>query len=136
MPRRPVAVTETRAEKFQWLANLSLTASVIGNSCRFADRRVATRASREGPGESDDEASPHGGDRVRDVAFGSDRRRLWVGNPGEWQIARAAGRKVVLRGGGGPVRRSRSRRRRCRVWRDGGSRATRALHNHQGRVPA
>src|SRR5258705_5990147 len=81
---------------------LSLTASVIGNSCRFADRRVATRASREGPGESDDEASPHGGDRVRDVAFGSDRRRLWVGNPGEWQIARAAGRKVVLRGNGAP----------------------------------
>src|SRR5207244_1116144 len=102
----------------------SLTASVIGNSCRLADRRVATRASREGPGESDDEESSHGGDRVWNVAFGSDRRRLWVGNPREWQIARAAGRKVVLRGEWRRVRRSRSRRRRCRVWRDGGSRAT------------
>src|SRR5438309_11959258 len=86
---------------------LSLTESIIGNSCRLADRRVATRASREGPGESDDEASPHGGDRVRDVALGSDRRRLSVGNPREWQIARAAGRNLVLRGEWRRVRRSR-----------------------------
>ena len=114
----------------------NLTASVIGNSYRLADRRVATRASREGSGESDDEASTHGRDRVWDVALGSDRRRLWVGNRREWQIAGAAQRKVVLRGEGRPVRRSRSRKRRCRVWRDGGSRATRALRNRQGPVPA
>src|SRR5438132_13377009 len=80
---------------------LSLTASVIGNSCRLADRRVATRVSREGPGESGDEASSHGRDRVWDVAFGSDWRRLWVGNHREWQIPRAAGRNVVLRGDNG-----------------------------------
>ena len=88
------------------------------NSECLADRGVATRASREGPGESDDEASSHGRDRVWDVALGSDRRRLWVGNRREWQIAGAAQRKVVLRGEGRPVRRSRSRKRRCRVWRD------------------
>src|SRR5260370_11109848 len=113
----------------------NLTASVIGNSCRLADRRVATRASRESSGKGGDKAPPHRGDRVRDVAFGSDRWRLWVGNPREWQVARAAGRNVVLRGGWALVRGSRSPRRRCRVWRDGGSRAIRALHNHQGRVP-
>src|SRR5271155_2332561 len=113
----------------------SLTASVIGNSERLADRRIATRASREGPGEGGDEASPHGGDRIRDVAFGSDRRRLWVDNTREWQIARAAGRDLVLRGGWRPVRRSGNRKRRYRVWRDGGSRATRALHSHPGHAP-
>jgi exodeoxyribonuclease-3 len=64
----------------RFLGPLSLTTSVIGNSYRLADRRVATRASREGSGESDDEASTHGRDRVWDVALGSDRRRLWVGN--------------------------------------------------------
>jgi hypothetical protein len=34
------------------------------------------------------------------VAFGPDRRRLWVGNCREWKIPRAAGRDVVLRGEG------------------------------------
>src|SRR4029077_20561335 len=94
------------------------TASVIGNFSCLADRRVAARASREGPGESDDEASWHGRDRVWDVALGSDRRRLCVGNRRERQIARAAQRKGGLRGEGGPAPRSRNRRRRCRVWRD------------------
>src|SRR6267143_1830964 len=88
------------------------------------------------PGESDGEASSDGRDRGGNVAFGSDWRRLGVGNRGEWQIARAAGRKVVLRGEWRLVRRSGSRRRRYRVWRDDGNRATRALHNHQGPVPA
>src|SRR6516162_5592116 len=71
----------------------SLTASVIGNSYCLADRRVATRASREGPGESDDEASPHGRDRVWDVALGSvaPLRRYCR----EWQIARTAQRRTV-----------------------------------------
>ena len=36
------------------------------------------------------------------MALGSDRRRLRVGNRREWQIARAAQRKVVLRGGRAP----------------------------------
>src|SRR5207237_7788079 len=98
--------------------------------------RVATRASREGPGESDDEASPQGRDRIWDVALGSDRRCLWVGNRREWQIAGVARRRVVLRGKGRRVRRLGSRRRRYRVWHDDGNRATRALRNRQGRVPA
>ena len=55
-----------------------------------------------GSSQSDDEASSHGRDRVWDVALGSDRRRLCVGNHREWQIARAAQRKVVLRGKGAP----------------------------------
>jgi hypothetical protein len=57
---------------------INLTASVIGNSTCPADRRIAARASGEGLGESDDEASSHCGDRVGDVPFGSKRRRLWV----------------------------------------------------------
>src|SRR3954469_18124262 len=64
----------------QILQGSILTASVIWNSGRLADRRIATRASREGPGKTDDEASPHRRDGVWDVAFGSDRRRLWVDN--------------------------------------------------------
>src|SRR5215468_2972057 len=68
----------------------NLTASVIGDSCHVADRRIAARTSRESPGERDDEPSAHRRDRVGDVPFGSDRRHLWVGNPGEWQIAGAA----------------------------------------------
>jgi hypothetical protein len=96
---------------YDCITRASLTASVIGNSECLADRGVATRASREGPGESDDEASSHGRDRVWDVALGSDRRRLWVGNRREWQIAGAAQRKVVLRGEGRPVRRSRTANR-------------------------
>src|SRR5205814_8344089 len=78
----------------------NLTASVIWNSGRLADRRIATRASREGPGKTDDEASPHRRDGIWDVAFGSDRRRLWVDNRREWQIPRAARRNLVLRGNG------------------------------------
>src|SRR6267142_4513833 len=58
------------------------------------------------------------------ASVGSDWRRRGVGNPGEWQIARAVGRKVVLRGEWRLVRRSGSRRRRYRVWHDDGNRAT------------
>src|SRR3984893_11167222 len=114
---------------------LNLTASVIGNSCRLADRRIAARASRKGLGERDDEAPSDCCDRVGDVPFGSDRQRLWVGNPREWQIPRAARRNVVLRGGWRLVRRSKSRRRQYRGWHGGGSRAIRVPHNHQARVP-
>src|SRR6266403_1875921 len=115
---------------------ISLTASVIRNSRRLPDRRIAARASRQGLGERDDEAPSDCCDRVGDVPFGSDRRRLWVGNRREWQIPRAARRNVVQRGGWRLVRRSKSRRRQYRGWHGGGSRATRALHNHQARVPA
>src|SRR5262249_34727087 len=112
----------------------SLTASVIGDSCHVADRRIAARTSRESPGERDDEPSAHRRDRVGDVPFGSDRRHLWVGNPGEWQIAGAAGGNLLLRGAGCRPRRSESRVRRYIAWRGGESRATRALHNHPGRA--
>jgi hypothetical protein len=114
----------------------SLIASVVRNSRRLADRCIATRASREGSGECDDKPSAHRRDRVGNVPFGADRRRLWVGNPREWQIARAARRRLVLRGEGRRVRRSESRRRQYRVWRGGENRASRALHNHPSRVPA
>src|SRR3984893_5335606 len=117
-------------------SNSNLTASVIRNSRRLPDRRIAARASRQGLGERDDEAPSNCCDRVGDVPFGSDRRRLWVGNRREWQIPRAARRNVVQRGGWRLVRRSKSRRRQYREWHGGGSRATRALHNHQARVPA
>src|SRR5262249_3181098 len=124
----------TEITQFIFGQPLNLTASVIGNSCHVADRRIAARTSRESPGERDDEPSAHRRDRVGDVPFGSDRRHLWVGNPGEWQIAGAAGRNLLLRGEGRRVRRSESRRRRYRAWRGGESRATRALHNHPGRA--
>jgi hypothetical protein len=114
----------------------SLTASVVRNFGRPAGRCIAARASRKGFGECDDQPSAHRRDRVVDMPLGSDWRRLWVGNPREWQIARAARRKRVLRGEGRLIRRSESRRRRYRVWRGGGSRAIRALHNHPSRVPA
>src|SRR5580693_4009566 len=94
-PRRSWRVTRSQRHRA-----ISLTASVIGNSCRLADRRIAARASRKGLGERDDEAPSDCCDRVGDVRFGSDRQRLWVGNPREWQIPRAARRNVVLRGDG------------------------------------
>src|SRR5207249_9651069 len=78
----------------------SLTASVIGNFAGFSDWRIATRASREGPGEGDDKTSADGCDRVRHMPFGADRRRLGVGNRREGQIPRRAGCKAVLRGKG------------------------------------
>src|SRR5438552_13596254 len=81
-------------------SGLSLTASVIGNFAGFSDWRIATRASREGPGEGDDKTSADGCDRVRHMPFGADRRRLGVGNRREGQIPRRAGCKAVLRGKG------------------------------------
>src|ERR1700730_2466206 len=69
------------ARRLEFCQPVSLTASVIGNSCGLADRRIAARASRKGLGERDDEAPSDCCDRVGDVRFGSDRQRLWVGNP-------------------------------------------------------
>src|SRR5881296_3644394 len=62
------------------IQTLSLTASVIGNFAGFSDWRIATRASREGPGEGDDKTSADGCDRVRHMPFGADRRRLGAGH--------------------------------------------------------
>src|SRR5207253_1599476 len=119
-----------------WTGRTNLTASVIGNFAGFSDWRIATRASREGPGEGGDKTSADGCDRVRHMPFGADRRRLGVGSRREGQIPRRAGCKAVLRGEGRRVRRSGSRRRRYRVWRGGESRATHALRNRQSRAPA
>ena len=54
-PRRSIPGRPTSAELF----------------CHLTDRRVAAGASREGSGEGGDEASPQGGDRVRNIPFGS-----------------------------------------------------------------
>jgi hypothetical protein len=48
--------------------------------CAFYGSARCSKGISEGPGESDDEASSHGRNRVWDVALGSDRRCLWVGN--------------------------------------------------------
>jgi hypothetical protein len=71
-----------RTQPFRFVVrHLVILASVIWNPLRFADRRVAAGASREDPGERDDEVSAQGCNRVWDMSFGSDRRRLWVGSP-------------------------------------------------------
>ena len=57
------------------------------------------------------------------VTFGNGRFREDRGGP-------------VLRGESSPARRSGSRRQRCRGWRGGGSRASRAPRSGRGRVPA
>ena len=62
----------------------------------FLHERVAARASVERPGEGDGQSLSQGGDRVFDVALGSDRGRLGVLDDGEGQGLRGAG---VLKGG-------------------------------------
>src|SRR6201998_3382596 len=114
----------------------NLTASVIGDSRHLADRGIAAGASRQGPGEGDNEALSHRGDRVWNVPLGSYGRRLWVDNLRERQIPRTAWRNLVLRGEGRRVRRSKSRMPQYRGWHGGGSRATRALRNRRGRGTA
>src|SRR5271163_5271538 len=63
----------------------------------FLHERLAARASVERPGEGDGQSLSQGGDRVFDVALGSDRGRLGVVDDGEGQGLPAAG---VLRGKG------------------------------------
>src|ERR1700756_5934101 len=90
----------TEITQFIFGQPLSLTASVIGDSRHLADRGIAAGASRQGPGEGDNEALSHRGDRVWNVPLGSYARRLWVDNLRERQIPRAARRNLVLRGEG------------------------------------
>src|SRR5271155_626725 len=59
----------------------------------FLHERLAARASVERPGEGDGQSLSQGGDRVLDVALGSDRGRLGVFDDGEGQGLRAAGVK-------------------------------------------
>src|SRR5271163_4814571 len=54
---------------------------------------LATRAAQEVSGKGDCELSSDGRDRVFDVSFGSDRRRLGVWDAGIGETFRAAGRQ-------------------------------------------
>jgi hypothetical protein len=99
-------------------------------------RPGAARASLQASGQRHDQTAPHCRDRIGDVTLGPDRGHLWVGNLGEWQIARSARRHETLRGESSPFRRSEIRRRRCTAWRDGESRATHGPRNAQAQVPA
>src|ERR1700735_2649689 len=80
----------------------------------FLHERLAARASVERPGEGDGQSLSQGGDRVLDVALGSDRGRFGVLDDGEGQGLRGAG---VLRGERPLSRGSGIHRRRCRAWR-------------------
>ena len=72
--------------------------------CSECDWSRAAWTSRERSDESDNQSPSHGRDRVRDVAFGPQRRSLWVGNLRERQVA---GNSAVERGPeGGIVSRS------------------------------
>src|SRR6266849_5001572 len=73
----------------------------------------AAWASRQTLGERDDQSPAQGCDRVWDVAFGSDRGRLWVDDRREAQAP------------GGE--------RRCRVWRGDESLAIPGLQNARAR---
>src|SRR4051794_41981405 len=58
----------------------------------------AARASMQAPDQRHGEPSSHGGDRVRHVPFGSDRRRRGVGNPRKGEALRNPRRDLGLRG--------------------------------------
>src|SRR6476469_1371915 len=58
----------------------------------------AARASMQAPDQRHGEPSSHGGDRVRHVPFGSDRRRRGVGNPRKGAALRNPRRDLGLRG--------------------------------------
>src|SRR5258707_12175257 len=99
-------------------------------------RRVAAWTSNEAPGEGDGETSSHGGDRVGDVSFGPDRRRLWIGNRRERQAAGVFGWHMVLRGEASPPRGAGNPKRRCTGSRDGENLASPFPRNGRGPVPA
>ena len=60
---------------------------------------LTARASPEVLGEGDDQPSAHSGDRIWNVALGSQRRRRGVGDRRERQVLRTAWRDEILRGG-------------------------------------
>src|SRR5262249_6560223 len=96
----------------------------------------AAWAPREGSNEGDTQAPGHRCDGVRYVSQGPDRGRLWVGNRRVAQCFGLTWGELDLRGESSPVRRSGSRRRRCRGWRGDGSHANFGLRNDRGRLPA
>src|SRR5271170_4250363 len=120
-----------------WLQNcnsrtaINSTVSQARIMRRLLHERVAARTSVERPGEGDGQSLSHGGDRVLDVALGSNRGRLGVLDDGEGQGLRGAG---VLRGERPLSRGSGIHRRRCRAWRGDGILASLVLRNGRGRV--
>jgi hypothetical protein len=99
-------------------------------------RCVTARTSRQGGCEGDDQMSTHRRNRVGDMSFGADGRRLGVCNFGEPQASRIdRWRRRQLRGEPSPARRSGRHRRRYTAWRDGGSRASRVPRSARGRAP-
>src|SRR5229473_468137 len=93
----------------------------------------AAWASRQTLGERDDQSPAQGCDRVWDVAFGSDRGRLWVDDRREAQAPGGERRHEIPRGESIRARRSGSRKRRCRVWRGDESLAIPGLQNARAR---
>jgi hypothetical protein len=105
------------------------------NARGFA-RCVTARTSYQGGCEGDDQVSAHCRDRVCDMSFGTDRRRLGVCNFGKRQASRTdQRRRRRLRGKALPARRSGRHRPQCTAWRDDGSRASRAPRSARDPVP-
>src|SRR4051812_34230395 len=86
-------------------------------------RGVTKGTSRQGGCEGDDQVSADRCDRVGDISFGTDGRRLGVDDFGERQTSRINRRHCRrLRGEPSPAQRSGRRKPRCTRWRDDGNR--------------
>jgi hypothetical protein len=97
----------------------------------WAGEGVTAGTSIERFGQGDRQTLSHRGDRVLNVSFGTQRRRVRIENGGEPEVFRLAGD----RGGEKPIfRGSGIRKPRCRGWRGGGILASLALRNEQGPV--
>src|SRR5260370_29231014 len=115
-------------------ASTSLTASKVYTIVSCISSRAAW-TSWNASGERPDQSSSQSGDRVRDVTFGPDRRRLWVDNRREAQVAGATRRDEGQRGESSPVRGSGIRKPRGTAWRGGGRLANLGLRSVQARAP-
>src|SRR3954453_11259298 len=123
---------------FHWWPNTTASQAAMedGSAVIALNCACAARASMQAPDQRHGEPSSHGGDRVRHVPFGSDRRRRGVGNPRKGEALRNPRRDLGLRGKISPARRSESHKPRCTAWRDGGSRASRGPRSARARLPA
>ena len=144
---RPVRRSSARrlgkaSEPFARRTNVSIvgwvsrTASRISPSFAAGAWHCTARTSWQGACDAGDELTSHAGDGVGDVSLRPQRRRLWVANPRERQVAGGGFRCALARGEWRPSRRSGSRRLRCTWWRDGGSRANLALRSGRARLLA
>lgn len=68
-------------------------------------RSGAAWTSKQAAGEGCGDLSTDGGDRVADVALGSDGRMQGVVNGGEWEVPGPLGDGLAPRGEGPPARR-------------------------------